>query len=143
MAEDGAEHGGSVALAAKDAVTRTADLDKPSSSFDNRRMRARSFVSIAVAGLVFAQGATAEEPTTPPSVRLCDLARGWQGMGEAHYPAFHQLIETLAWAVQARTRTIEATFVSVPERVIGPLPKAVIMPMPSTVPDSAIGSMMM
>jgi len=55
-----------------------------------------------------------------PRLGLCDLARGWQGMGEAHYPAFHQLIETLAWAVQARTRTIEATFVSVPEATLLP-----------------------
>ena len=48
-----------------------------------------------------------------PRLGLCDLARGWQGMAPADYPAFHQLIETLAWAVQAPTRTIEATFVAV------------------------------
>ena len=55
-----------------------------------------------------------------PRLGLCDLARGWQGMAPADYPAFHQLIETLAWAVQARTRTIEATFVAVPELALLP-----------------------
>lgn len=55
-----------------------------------------------------------------PRLGLCDLARGWQGMAQADYPAFHQLIETLAWAVQARTRTIEATFVAVPELTLLP-----------------------
>ena len=55
-----------------------------------------------------------------PRLGLCDLARGWQGMAQADYPAFHQLIETLAWAVQARTRTIEATFVAVPELALLP-----------------------
>lgn len=55
-----------------------------------------------------------------PRLGLCDLARGWQGMAQADYPAFHQLIETLAWAVQARTPTIEATFVAVPELALLP-----------------------
>lgn len=55
-----------------------------------------------------------------PRLGLCDLARGWQGMAQADYPAFHQLIETLAWAVQTRTRTIEATFVAVPELALLP-----------------------
>lgn len=45
-------------------------------------MRARSFLSVALAGLVLAPAAAAEEPTTPPSVRLCDLARAaWESKG--------------------------------------------------------------
>lgn len=75
-------------------------------------MRARSFVSIAIAGLVFAQGATAEEPTTPPSVRLCDLARvAWESTsaepqaGLAHARCEHDAgRHARAYAIAERVR---------------------------------------
>ncbi|NML95135.1 hypothetical protein [Novosphingobium olei] len=49
-----------------------------------------------------------------------DLARGWPGVAAADYAAFHQLIETLAWAVQAPTRAIAATFIPAPESALLP-----------------------
>lgn len=55
-----------------------------------------------------------------PRLGLRDLARGWQSMERADYPAFHQLIETLSWAVQAPARTIEATFIAVPAAALLP-----------------------
>ena len=55
-----------------------------------------------------------------PRLGTCDLARGWHGVAEADYPAFYQLVETLAWAVQVPTRAIEATFVVVPEAALLP-----------------------
>lgn len=55
-----------------------------------------------------------------PRLGARDLARGWHGLMEADYPAFYQLIETLAWAVQVPIRAIEATFVAVPESALLP-----------------------
>ena len=55
-----------------------------------------------------------------PRFAARDLARGWHGLQKEDFADFHRLIECLAWAVDTKTRSIEATFVAVPEAALLP-----------------------
>jgi hypothetical protein len=55
-----------------------------------------------------------------PHLAALDLARGKLGVASARFDAFDDLVDRLAWAVQADRSTIEATFLSAPADALLP-----------------------